>query len=96
MNHTAKNFSTAIMSAVALAALGVVPLVISIYMFAVMGQSGFVSGSMVILAAFLGFIGLGLAAGCVYTIWWAFTKSHKKEPAEAEDDSWKNMPYPKD
>ena len=95
MSNTAKNFSTAIMSAVALAALAIVPAGIAIYMFAVMGRSGFVSIYMVLVAGFLGFIGFGLAIGCVYTLWWAFTKSARKEAIESDDDSWKNMPYPK-
>ena len=51
--------------------------------------------SMIFLAVALGFVGVGLAIGCVYCLWWAFTKSAKKDDDEREDDSWKDMPFPK-
>jgi hypothetical protein len=95
MAGTASKFSSAIMSAVALGLLAIVPGGIALYMFAVMAKGGIVMGTMVLVAGFFGFIGLGLAIGCLYSIWWAFTKSAKPDEVDREDDSWKDMPYPK-
>jgi hypothetical protein len=95
MANTASNFAGAMMSAAALAALALVPGGISIYMFAVMFQGHVATASMVLLAACLGIIGLGLAIACLYTLWWAFTKSAKKERSDADDEGWRDMPYPK-
>ena len=95
MSSTASKFSSAIVSALAMAALAAIPLGISIYMFAIMGAGKVASPSMIFLAVALGFVGVGLAIGCVYCLWWAFTKSAKKDDDEREDDSWKDMPFPK-
>jgi hypothetical protein len=95
MSSTVSKFASAMMSAAALGALAVVPLGISIYIFAVMAQGRIISGSMILLGGILGFIGVGLAIGCIYTVWWAFTKSAQKEKSEADDESWRDMPYPK-
>lgn len=100
-------FGTSLVSALALAAMGVIPAAISVFMFAAMfgthtvttkdGRTVNVQGgggaTMLILAIFLGFVGFFLLGAAVYTLFWGMTKSKKVE--EDDSDSWKDMPYPK-
>ena|SRR6185369_16677650 len=104
---TAKKLGTSLVSAISLAALGIIPAVISIYMFAVMFGSQTVTnskghtivvrgggnGPMLLLAGFLGFVGFFLLGAAVYTVYWGLTKS--KQEDDPDRDSWKDMPYPK-
>lgn len=103
----ASKLGTSLVSAIALAALGIVPAAISVFMFATMfatqtvtaknGRSvnvqGGGNGSMLILAIFLGFVGFFLLGSAVYTLYWGMTKSKKEEDPDC--DAWRDMPYPK-
>lgn len=103
----ASKFGTSLVSAIALAALGIIPAAISVFMFAAMfgtqtvtaknGRSvnvhGGGTGSMLLLAIFLGFVGFFLLGSAVYTLYWGMTKS--KQQDDPERDAWKDMPYPK-
>jgi hypothetical protein len=102
-----QKLGTSLMSAIALALMGIVPAVIAVFMFAAMfgthtvtdkhGRTVSVSGGgdglMLILACFLGFVGFFLLGAAVYTVYWGITKSKVEEDPDA--DSWKDMPYPK-
>ena len=103
----ASKFGTSLVSAIALAALGIIPAAISVFMFAAMfgthsvqtkdgrtvNVQGGGGGSMLILAIFLGFVGFFLLGAAVYTVYWGMTKSKKEE--DPDRDAWKDMPYPK-
>lgn len=105
----AQKLGTSVVSAVALAALGVIPAAISVFMLAAMfgahevvtasGRTVTVRGVgspvMLIVAVFLGVVGFFLLGAAVYTLVWGVRKSKQVE-VDPNRDAWKHMPYPKD